>query len=280
MDPLSVTASVVAVLQLAQSLIKAVQSIKDSSRERQSIRDEIIYLSGLLFNLQSGLERRELSSDVVSSLNTPSGPLAQLKDALESLAKMLMPADGLKKVGQSINWAFQRDSVTFLLSKIERQKTFILFALENNQLGISRNLQQEMGNLKEGIHDIQSAVSQLDIKQQGLLEDARTKLTHETLAWLSTINPLTTHRDIQSRVQKNTVRWLLVSPEYQSWRQGDKQVLWYWGPPGYGKTFLASQVVSDLQVNLAIDEAVACVFCDYRDKTTISDTNIVASISV
>ena len=51
-DPLSVAASIIAVLRLAQSVAQGIRAVKDSSKERKMVRDEVIYLSGLLFSLK------------------------------------------------------------------------------------------------------------------------------------------------------------------------------------------------------------------------------------
>lgn len=171
-DPLSVAASIVTVLQLAQSVVQGIQVVKDSSKERKTVRDEVIYLSGLLFNLKGGLERHQLNQELLSSLDTPLGPLAQLKDAVEQLSALLIPSTGLRNVGKTLFWAHQKDKVNDLLRKIERQKTFILFALENNQLDLSHNIRRDIQNLKDGMGNIQKAVSQLDIHLQERLDTA------------------------------------------------------------------------------------------------------------
>jgi GTPase SAR1 family protein len=277
-DPLSVAASIIAVLQLAQSVVQGIQAVKDSSKERKTVRDEVIYLSGLLFNLKGGLERHELNQELLSSLDTPLGPLSQLKDALEQLSKMLIPSDGLKKVGRTISWAFQKEKIDDLLRKIERQKTFILFALENNQLELSHNIRRDVQQLMDGMDNIQNAVSQLDIHLQETLDRARLKQTEETLAWLSPLNFPLKYRDFQAKMEAGTCQWFLSSPEFESWRSRKWPTLWCTGPPGVGKTCLASAIITDLQQNIDDDEALAYVYCDYKDQTTQSVDSLLASI--
>ena len=81
-EPLGVVASVVALLQLTQAVIQGLSSVRDALKERSTIRDEIIYVSGLLFNLKGQLTRNEIWSVIVSSLASPAGPLQQLTEAL------------------------------------------------------------------------------------------------------------------------------------------------------------------------------------------------------
>jgi hypothetical protein len=133
-DPLSVAASIVALLQLTQVVVQGLSCMKDASKERLHIRDEIIYVSGLLFNLKGQVSRDGTWGGIVGSLVGPRGPLEQLKDALEQLAKMLSPAEGLRKLGKSIAWPFQKGEVDWILKRIERQKAFIMLVLENDQM--------------------------------------------------------------------------------------------------------------------------------------------------
>lgn len=133
-DPLNVVASVVTLLQLTQVVVQGLSSVKGALNERSRIRDEIIYVSGLLFNLKGQLSRNEIWSTVVSSLASDAGPLEQLTEALEQLAKRLSPADGVKNVGKRLVWPFQKDEVEGILRRIERQKLLILLAMENNHM--------------------------------------------------------------------------------------------------------------------------------------------------
>jgi hypothetical protein len=93
-EPLSVVASVVALLQLTQAVIQGLSSVREALKERSTIRDEIIYVSGLLFNLKGQLTRNEIWSVIVSSLASPAGPLQQLTEALQQLVISVMSSEG------------------------------------------------------------------------------------------------------------------------------------------------------------------------------------------
>jgi len=64
------------------------------------------------------------------------------------------------------------------------------------------------------------------------------------LTWLSPLEPRLRHRDIQERRVNNVGEWLLETEEFRSWHdrsgkgEGDKAVLFYYGGPGVGKTFI------------------------------------------
>jgi len=64
------------------------------------------------------------------------------------------------------------------------------------------------------------------------------------LTWLSPLEPKLRHRDIQERRVDNVGEWLLQTEEFRNWNdwtgegEGDKAVLFCYGGPGIGKTFI------------------------------------------
>ena len=64
------------------------------------------------------------------------------------------------------------------------------------------------------------------------------------LAWLSPLEPKLRHRDIQERRVDNVGEWLLQTEEFRNWHdwsgqgEGDKAVLFCYGGPGVGKTYM------------------------------------------
>jgi len=66
----------------------------------------------------------------------------------------------------------------------------------------------------------------------------------QLLAWLSPLEPRLRHHDIQERRVDNIGEWILQTEEFRSWHdwsgegEGDKAVLFGYGGPGVGKTFI------------------------------------------
>ena len=64
------------------------------------------------------------------------------------------------------------------------------------------------------------------------------------LTWLSHLEPRLRHRDIQERRAENVGEWFLQTEEFRTWHnwsgegEGDKGVLFCYGGPGVGKTFI------------------------------------------
>ena len=66
----------------------------------------------------------------------------------------------------------------------------------------------------------------------------------QLLTWLSPLEPKLRHRDIQERRVDGVGEWLMQTNEFRSWHghreedEGDKAVLFCYGDPGAGKTFI------------------------------------------
>ena len=64
------------------------------------------------------------------------------------------------------------------------------------------------------------------------------------LAWLSPLDPRIRHQDIRDQRVENVGEWILQTEELRSWHtssaggESDKPVLFCYGDPGVGKTFI------------------------------------------
>ncbi len=109
MDPLSVSASIITVLQLIGTVIQYLNTVKGALNDRQRILLELCAVNETLYILKeqaSQVQQGDIWSSTLLSLNKPNGPIMQFKTALERLEKKLAPAEGLRKVGKAIAWPF------------------------------------------------------------------------------------------------------------------------------------------------------------------------------
>jgi hypothetical protein len=141
MDPLSITASIVAVLQLTSIVIEYASSVKDSSKDRVQCANEALNLYNLLFQLRSRLEEANSNErwyTAAGALTVKDGPFDQYKHALEQLLAVakVTGAGGIKKIGNALLWKFSKEEVTNILSRIERLKTLVQIALEMDHLSV------------------------------------------------------------------------------------------------------------------------------------------------
>lgn len=137
MDPLSMTAGIIAVLELTATVINYLNSVKDAPKDRATCATEASNVYNLLINLRyrlDGATTHDPWFTAVRGLAIENGPLDQFKTALEQLMSRLAPADGLKGFGQALTWKFHKTEVENILSRIERLKVLTQIALEMDHL--------------------------------------------------------------------------------------------------------------------------------------------------
>ena len=136
-DPLSISASIIAVLQLSGTVIQYLNNVKGASEDRQRLLNEVTSISGLLYFLKDRATQSQYGgswSMTLASLNTPKGPLEQFKSALERLTLKLAPVEGWRKAGKALTWPFQKEEIKEILSTIERHKSLFNLALQNDHM--------------------------------------------------------------------------------------------------------------------------------------------------
>lgn len=137
MDPLSITASVVAVLQLTGEVIGYLNDIRDAPNECQQCAIEASNLQNLLINLRYRLEQGHTGEPwftAVQSLNVENGHLDQYKQALEQLQSRVDVGNGAQKIKRRLVWKFSKAEVAGILARMERLKTLVSIALEMDHL--------------------------------------------------------------------------------------------------------------------------------------------------
>lgn len=137
MDPLSVTASVIAVLQLTAEVTKYLYDIKDAPKECRQYTIEASNLQNLLTNLHYHVEDATSNDPwytALRALNVENGPLDQYKQALEQLLSRVTIQDGLQKIKRRLIWKFSKAEAESILRRMERLKSLVSIALEMDHL--------------------------------------------------------------------------------------------------------------------------------------------------
>lgn len=135
MDPLSISASITALLQLTGMVIQCLSTVRGACRDRQRIFSELCCINCVLYTLQDqATQKAPLESLTFQLLNVPNGPLDQFKETLEIMAKRLTPVHGWKKVNKAIVWPFEKEEIQGFLTTIERQKTLFSLARQHDHM--------------------------------------------------------------------------------------------------------------------------------------------------
>jgi hypothetical protein len=137
MDPLSITASIIALLQLTNTVIGYLSDVKDASTDRERCALEASNLYSLLLTLRFRLEEGRSNEPwyaAALALGVENGPLDQYKHALEQLQTKITSGRGINKMGNTLLWKYIKEEVTSILSRMERLKTLVQIALEMDHL--------------------------------------------------------------------------------------------------------------------------------------------------
>lgn len=136
MDPLSISASIIAILQMTNAIGSYLHNAKDASSDRGRFMLEVSNLSNLLITL---LSRIDDSSDdpwhsTVRGLGGREGVLYQYRVALSQFKDNLSEGRGIKKMTKTLLWKHVKKDVEDVLSKMERLKSLMQIALEMDHL--------------------------------------------------------------------------------------------------------------------------------------------------
>ena len=138
MDPLSIAASVIAVLKLTSEVVSYLHDVQDAPKQCRQCAIEASNLSNLLTNLRYRLEDANGTDPwytAVRALNVNGGPLDQYKAALEQLRSAVTAQDGVgRKVKMRLMWKFGKTEVDNILQRMERLKSLVSIALNSDAL--------------------------------------------------------------------------------------------------------------------------------------------------
>ncbi|RPA95711.1 hypothetical protein L873DRAFT_1697016 [Choiromyces venosus 120613-1] len=106
----------------------------------------------------------------------------------------------------------------------------------------------------------------------------------QTLSWLSPLKSWERHHGVAANRIAGVGGWVLKTSEFQAWRsrKGNDSVdavLFCYGAPGVGKTFICSLAIDRLcDESAGCSIGVACLYCDYRCQGDQMPTNMIGSL--
>lgn len=144
MDPISITGTIIAVLQITSSVISICYDyragVESASRDVIQITNELNSLREVLESLLLVVEKSKSNNgkDVsrlatFESLMEEGGPLMTCKAELERLKSTLEPEKGWRKMRSKLVWPLREGEVRRTLDGLERLKGTMGFALSVDQ---------------------------------------------------------------------------------------------------------------------------------------------------
>ncbi|RPB01624.1 hypothetical protein L873DRAFT_1675556 [Choiromyces venosus 120613-1] len=232
---------------------RAPEEVRDLVDELNTLQKIIIRLKDFLGNEQQSLTLAKLEA-IDGPLNFCLRDLQQLDIDLNSQSSGFFKAF-YKRLG----WPLREQETRKYIQRIMRHKSSLAIELGTYQLKISEQLKIQ--------------ANKQDSWRAG--EDSL-----KILGWLYKGKFDTRHIDIQARRKEGIGDWLLETPEFRGWRNGDTLPAFFGrGIPGAGKTFISSLVIDHLQSSIRkTGEAIAYIYFEYQNQTQQRPIDVVASL--
>ncbi|KAL8881935.1 MAG: hypothetical protein Q9198_000968 [Flavoplaca austrocitrina] len=279
-EPLSLTASIITVLQITQSVLSVCYNynaaFKGSSWELTKVKNELEGFRNVIQAIEPLIREADLSSPPstrlpsLKALCEPGGVLQSCYADLKYLEGKLEGstwADGLgprsKALLQSLRWPLREEDTKKILCRIGRFRSTLALALNvddtrltlaMHDLGLESNLNVNI------VKDFMEAT-----RGRAYLEDLE-KENRSIREWLSAPDPSVNHNRAQQSHHEGTGLWFLESDMFNRWKQ-QSTLSWLHGIPGSGKTILSSTIIEAIRQDYgsAHDTAVLYFYFDFND---------------
>lgn len=136
-DPLSISASVVALIQFTEFFVVYLAEVRNAPRERIAFSSEISGLQNLLNLLERRIDEsnpNDVWFESIRALADKGGCVDQFQSELKHLKNKLDYPDisSLKMVRKMLTWKWGKSEVESILRSIERMKALISLALTDD----------------------------------------------------------------------------------------------------------------------------------------------------
>ncbi|KAK5653029.1 hypothetical protein OQA88_9315 [Cercophora sp. LCS_1] len=262
MDPFSTAAGVIAVVQIADSLITIckyyLETAKDAPSDLRFIFIETSTLKSVLDSV-TFLSSHQHAPTSLAVLAGQDGPIEACRETLTALIQ-LFPLDyrlentgktrqkkrkvDLKAILTALAWPLKETKARKLLADLVQHKTTISLALSAEARQVKSN---------RDIKDIRATVNRV----HAILTYAQRS---EIFKWIRGTDPSALHHKASSNYESGTGDWIFRSDKWKAWTEGRSRCIWIHGIPGAGKTILASHIIDAIEKLCNKKVKAACVY--------------------
>ena len=269
-DPLSITAGVLAILQITEKVVKYGFEFAGAIKETRELKEEFEALHSVLERLLVRCENAQKSNPDESPpwlrglwevrggrfdkngvwVFEYRGMIAQLKQAIEEAAAKLNPSREWKKTEayQRATWHYRKDAFSEIRTTVSRCFDAIntILALNNDEtLNETLELMKENSQYtKDKLTDIGDRLSMFELKQrkeeERRMRDEEETEREEIVEWLSPLSFIAKQDELWTNSFKDVGEWLWQDERFRAWTDGHSWHLHCVGALGVGKTVLSS----------------------------------------
>ena len=312
MDPLSVTASIIAVLQMTNEVVKYGLDFAEAPKALSDLKREFESLQYLLKQLKIRCDKAQCQKPPPPWLqglwkvrHVPDkngyeygGFVWQLSEAIKEAMAKLLPSKEWKKTEayQRITWHFKKEKFDEIHNSISRCLNAINFALT---LKDEETIEETRDLVKEGNEYNRVQFTQLNVqftelnghmsameKRQNEEEETRRKekeeaLREEITKWLSPFSFIAKQDELLDKSFTDVGEFLWSDQRFQAWAEGRPWSLWGVGDLGVGKTVLSSILAQHLALQSSpgsVSPLILSVYLDYKSSRTQTLEYLVGSL--
>ncbi|KAF5012593.1 hypothetical protein FDECE_1360 [Fusarium decemcellulare] len=251
---MEVAASVIAIIQISDTVLRACKSyidaFQDYPKDLRLIYVDISSIKAIFEALNFFDPDDSQDSAVLAALLRPDGPVEGCKRAIGELNQLLPRAVPQIKTRKSkrqkldaalvaLAWPLKCDKARRLLDELNSYKATISMAFT--------------GQLMHELRSVKTVVRKVD---QALTDAQR----RDCCDWLEIINPSSNHNDAVDLYVEGTGNWIFRSTPWQEWINQNKRAIWMHGIPGAGKTVLVAYLIRHVLSCQGAMENAACVY--------------------
>lgn len=245
-DPLSITASLIAVGQVVGSIIVSCYNYQERTRNAGKSASRILLetralrhvTESLLANVIADESRGDAVPSSLAKMIEGEGSLFKIcqKDLVSLEERLQTPVNKWKRLGDQLLWPLRESEIAKEVENIHRMRSIIESGLAVDTAASIREIQKNTRQLMERTLDFGSHVEMTDTERLQLI-----------LTWLGAFNPSAYHNMVRKDRTEGTGAWLFQSSEFERWRESTEMtILWMHGIPGCGKTVLTSSVIDHI----------------------------------
>ncbi len=301
-DPLSVTASIIAVLQLTNDVIKYGLDFANAPKAILSLKEDVQSLQQLLNRLkdrcQNALHGQKTPPPWLQGLWEVRGRrldkngewmyeyggfIWNLKQAIDEAMAKLNPTKEWKKTEtyQRITWHFKKDALEEIQNAIQKCliRVNTTLALKGDEtLDEVKDLVKEGLAQRTELNDRMVAMEKQEEKRRKEAEEAERE---EITNWLSPFSFIAKQDELLTRSFTQVGEFLWSNQCFQAWAEGRPWFLWCIGDLGVGKTVLSS-ILADRLTQARSQGAPAplilFIYLDYKSSKMQTLQRLVGSL--
>jgi len=282
MDPLSLAASIIAVVEVSHALLLCCYRLKGKVQgadgEIARVINEVEDVSAILSDLEP-IVTSMAEDDTLYDGPWPPPWQPSIAACAAILGEISEKIEPFSRPGfrSKMKWTLESKNVEAKLMMLEKSKSTLQLALAALQTRITSQVRSHVIRVQDTLDGVGTAILHSESRVIESVDRLRDQARRTSvLNWFKTSDPEQNHKVSRNKHEPETADWIFRNKAYQAWesKESDERSLWLHGIPGAGKTILSSTIIDRLQQLYPGDSAIRVVyyyfdFSDNKKQTVV-----------